>query len=271
MRIVSLQPSVAITLAHLGAASQICAATKWCVDALPDLAARQIPVLPDSWCFSDSDQQALLLTKPDLVIASVPYRIESLTAILKAGVPTLALAPHTLADIFADTRLIARQVDALPVAETLIHTLQALISHTRSTCSTLPAQAVYCEEWGKPLFASQPWIAELIAAANGTFLGTPGAHINAEQVALADPDILLFAWCGAGDRVPLDRVIAQRNWQNLRAVRTNRVFCIPDEFLNTPSFNLTEGLACIAHALHPAHFPAHPRLRQLAVGPHVAA
>ena len=264
MRIASLQPSISLTLAHLGALDSLCAATKWCLEALPELADRQVPILPDSWSFSDADQQALLGTRPDLVIASVPYRPESLTAILKAGVPVLTLAPYTLADIFHDTRLIARQVDALSIAETLIHTLQSFLGNTRSTCAALTAQTVYCEEWGKPLIASQPWIAEMIFAANGAFVGKPGAQTSAEAVAQADPDVLLFAWCGAGDRVPLDRVIVQRNWQDLRAVQSGRVFCIPDEFLNTPAFNLIEGLACITHALHPGSFPKHPRLKQLA-------
>lgn len=262
MRIACLQPSISLTISYLRSLDTICAATKWCVEALPELGERGTPLLPDSWSFSEADQKALLLTRPDLVIASVPYRPESLIAILKAGVPVLTLVPHTLADIYHDTRLIARQVDALPLAETLIERLQSLISQTTSVCSTLQAQTVYCEEWGKPLIASQPWIAELIAAANGRFVGKPGAQTTADAIALIDPDIIFFSWCGAGDRVPLDRVIVQRNWQHLRAVRTGRVFCIPDQFLNTPSFNLIEGLACVTYALHPTHFPGHPRIKQ---------
>jgi iron complex transport system substrate-binding protein len=263
MRIASLQPSISLTLAHLGALDSLCAVTKWCVEALPELATRNLTVLPDSWSFAEANQQALKLTNPDLVIASVPYRPESLTAILKAGIPVLTLAPYTLADIIHDTHLIGRQVDALPRAETLIQTLQSAIADTIQRSAQLPRLTVYCEEWGKPLIHSQPWIAELIAAANGEFVGTPGAKTPAEAIAAADPDVLLFAWCGAGDRVPLDRVIAQRNWHHLRAVRSGRVFCIPDEFLNTPSFNLIEGLACITAALHPGDFPPHPRLKRL--------
>jgi iron complex transport system substrate-binding protein len=125
----------------------------------------------------------------------------------------------------------------------------------------LPRPTVYCEEWGKPLIHSQPWIAELIATAGGTFIGIPGAQTTPEAIANADPDILLFAWCGAGDRVPLDRVIAQRNWHHLRAVRSGRVHCIPDEYLNTPAIpSLTQGLACLAAAIHPDRFPTHARL-----------
>jgi iron complex transport system substrate-binding protein len=263
VRIASLQPSISLTLAHLGALDSLCAVTKFCVDALPDLRDRRIPVISDSWSFSVADQQTLLLTMPDLVIASVPYTEASLSAILKVGVPVLALAPKTLADVYHDTLLIARQVDALPLAETLNHALQSSLAHARASAETLPVKTVYCEEWGKPLIASQPWIAEIISAVNGQFVGTPGAQTTAEAVALADPEVLLFAWCGAGDRVPLNRVIELRGWQHLRAVRSGNVLCIPDEFLNTPSFNLHDGLAAIAGSLHPEIFPVHPRVKRL--------
>jgi iron complex transport system substrate-binding protein len=263
MRIASLQPSISLTLAHLGALDSLCAVTKYCVQAVPSLATRNIPVLHDSWSFGEADQQTLLHSRPDLVIASVPYRPESLTAILKAHIPVLTLAPSTLADVYLDIRLIARQVDALPAAEALIQILQSAVEDARTKSASRPSQSVYCEEWGKPLIHSQPWVAELIAAANGQFVGKPGDRTTPEAIAAADPDVLLFAWCGAGDRVPLARLIEQRNWHHLRAVQSGRVFCIPDEFLNTPSFNLHDGLASIASALHPGDFPAHPRLKTL--------
>jgi iron complex transport system substrate-binding protein len=272
VRIASLQPSVSLTLAHLGRLDALCAATKYCVEAVPDLAELQLPILPDSWSFTKPANIDLLLeARPDLVIASVPYRLESLAAILKAGLPLLALAPNSLADVYHDTLLIARQVDAIAAAETLVHTMQSAIANTAARTHTQPAQTVFCEEWGKPLIASQGWVAELIAAANGRFVGTPGTQTTTEAIAAADPDLLLFAWCGAGDRVPLERVISQRGWQELRAVRNRRVFCIPDHFLNTPAFNLLDGLACIAAALHPGHFPAQPTMRQLAGEPPLPA
>ena len=262
MRIASLQPSITLTLAALDRRDLLCAITKYCLEALPELAARNLPVLHDSWSFDKpGNLEALLAAKPDIVIASVPYRMESLAAILKSSLPVLALAPHSLAGIYADMRLIAAHAQADP--EPLIARIKQTIAETRARTAHIPAAErplVYCEEWGKPLIHSQHWVAELVEAAGADFLGIPGAHTTAEAIAAADPDVLLFAWCGAGDRVPLDRVISQRNWQSLRAVRNRRVHCIPDEYLNTPAPSLLEGLACIAAAAHPALHPTHPSL-----------
>ncbi|GAC1361407.1 MAG: cobalamin-binding protein [Acidobacteriaceae bacterium] len=267
VRIASLQPSVSLTLAALGRLDTLCACTRFCLEALPELAARNLPVLHDSWSFGahphelKSDSASLLAARPDLLVASVPYRLETLAAILRSGYPVLALAPHTLANIFADINLLGSIVHAGESAATLVASMQATLEGTRIYTATATSQPlIYCEEWGKPLIHSQPWVAELVTAANGRFLGTPGAHTTPDEVAAADPDVLLFAWCGAGNRVPLQKVIAQRNWENLRAVRDRRVHVIPDEFLNTPAPSLLKGLACLASSLHPQLYPPHPEL-----------
>jgi iron complex transport system substrate-binding protein len=275
MRIASLQPSISITLAALDQLDSLCAVTKYCLEALPELASRNLPILHDSWSFDVvpqagqlSNLDLLLASKPDLVLASVPYRMESLAAILKSGLPILTLAPHTLADVARDIRLIASVVHATPQVEILLEQFHQTLEHTHVTASLAATRPlVYCEEWGKPLIHSQHWVAELVDTANGTFLGAPGSHTTAEAIAelseADQPDVLLFAWCGAGNRVPLERVIEQRDWHHLRAVRSGRVFCIPDEYLNTPAPTLLEGLACIASALHPELFGMHRGFRRL--------
>ena len=261
MRIAALQPSISLTLAALNRLDTLSACTGYCLEALPELATRNLHIVHDSWT---ADTEEIRHTQADLVIASVPYRMESLAAILKSGLPVLALAPHTLADIYKDIRLIAAIVTAQPEAETLIAGMQSTIESTRQrSAQGTQTPVVYCEEWGNPLIHSQPWIAELVEAAGGHFLGTPGAKTTPEAIAAADPDVLLFAWCGAGNRVPLDRVITQRNWHHLKAVQNRQVYCIPDQYLNTPAPTLLEGLACIAAAIHPQIHPPHPHLIQL--------
>jgi iron complex transport system substrate-binding protein len=124
---------------------------------------------------------------------------------------------------------------------------------------------VFCEEWGKPLIASQPWVAELVSQANGNFLGDAGKTISSEEILGAEPDVLIAAWCGAGDRVPLEKIVEQRGWTNTPAVRDRRVFCISDELLNTPAASLVQGLRAIAWALHPERFPRPEGIRQISL------
>jgi iron complex transport system substrate-binding protein len=120
---------------------------------------------------------------------------------------------------------------------------------------------VFCEEWGKPLIASQPWVAELVHAAGGAFVGTPGAQTSPEAILREDPDVLVAAWCGAGDRVPLEKILRERGWSEMQAAQQGRVYCIPDEFLNTPAPTLVRGLHALAAAIHPERFPHATGLR----------
>jgi iron complex transport system substrate-binding protein len=262
LRIASLQPSITLTLQRLGHLDDLVACTRYCVEALPELAQRKLKIIADSW---SSTVEELLAVEPNLVIASVPYRMESLAAILRAGCPVLTLAPHTLADIFADIRLIGSVVHASDRAEELVTEFSFSIEVVRlQSAATADRPRVYCEEWGKPLIHSQPWVKELVETAGGEFVGDAGKTTTADAVAASDPDVLIFAWCGAGDRVPLARIIEQRGWRALRAVTNSRVYCVPDEFLNTPAHPILEGMACLAAAIHPNRFPAHPRLISLA-------
>ncbi len=135
MRIASLQPSITITLAALNKLDTLCACTRYCLEALPELAAQKPYILHDSWT---ANTEEILAAKADLVLASVPYRMESLAAILKSGLPVLTLAPHSLADIYKDIRLIAAVVDAQPQAESLITQMQSAIASTRTAAPPAP-------------------------------------------------------------------------------------------------------------------------------------
>jgi iron complex transport system substrate-binding protein len=238
------------------------ACTRYCVEAVPELASRDIAVIADSW---STTAEEILEVSPDLVIASVPYRQESLTAILKASRPVLALAPRSLADIDADIRLLGSLVQASAQAETLIERMAVEREAIRVHAAAADHRPlIYCEEWGKPLIHSQLWVRELVELAGGRFLGEPGATTDAATIAAANPDVLAFAWCGAGDRVPLRRVIEQRHWQHLPAAINGRVYCIPDEWLNTPAPTLLDGLRALAAALHPECFATPSNMKQLA-------
>lgn len=251
LRVAALQPSVSLTLDHLGCLDSLVACTRYCLQAIPSLRERDLKVIADSW---SSNTEEILSASPDLVVASVPYRLESLAAILKCGVPVLTLAPHSLADVYQDIRLLGDILHAQDQASAVVEEMMGVFASTQDAVSTTKTPLVYCEEWGKPLIHSQTWVAELVSAAGGRFLGKPGSVTDASAIAAQDPDVLVFAWCGAGDRVPLGRVIEKRQWQSLRAVQEGRVYCVPDEFLNTPAPNLLQGLRALAGVIHPEIF-----------------
>jgi iron complex transport system substrate-binding protein len=198
-----------------------------------------------------------------LVIASVPYQEKAVIEILKSGARFLGFAPKTLANVYSDIAVIAGSVGVGARGEEVIAHMQKRIEEIRARTAAMPRPRVFCEEWGKPLIASQPWVAELVDAAGGEFLGTPGQQISAAEVAGLNPEIHIAAWCGAGDRVPLEKIIADREWQKLVAAQSSRVFCVRDEYLNTPAPTLLRGLDALVFAIHPEIFPRPEGIRQI--------
>lgn len=247
-------------LEALGQLDRVVACTKYCADVVPAVGNGSRLILSDSWT---ANAQQIISARADLVIASVPYQEKSVGEILKSGARFLGLAPKTLADIYTDIVVIAGTVGANPRAEQVIESMQKYIEKVREQTAGLSRPRVFGEEWGKPLIASQPWVAELVAAAGGEFLGSPGRRIEAEEVLRQNPDVIIAAWCGAGDRVPLAKIISDRGWHETSAAKDGRVFCIRDEFLNTPAPTLLHGLEALAFAIHPERFPCTEGIRRI--------
>jgi iron complex transport system substrate-binding protein len=261
-RIACLQPSATVTLESIGELDRIVACTRYCLDIVPALAARAPRILSDSWT---ADAGQITAAKADLVIASVPYQEKAVGEILKAGIRFLGLAPKTLAHIYADIFTIAGVAGVPERGADVIRAMQQRIQQVRQRVAGTPRPRVFCEEWGKPIIASQPWVAELVEAAGGIFVGEPARTISSEEVLRLHPDVIVAAWCGAGDRVPLEKIMAGRNWQDTFAAANGRVYCIRDEFLNTPAPTLLDGLDALAWAIHPELFPHPEGIRQKSV------
>jgi iron complex transport system substrate-binding protein len=249
-----------VILASIGALDRVVACTKYCASVVPEVHGRNRLVIADSWTSKASE---ILAAKPDLVIAAVPYQEAAVIEILKAGIRFLGLAPRALDDIYTDIALIAGAVHASERGAQVIADMQAAIADVRRQTAAFPRRRVFCEEWGKPVIASQPWVSELVEAAGGEFMAEPGKQCSTDEIAQLDPEVIVAAWCGSGDRVPLAKIRTERGWSESTAVRNARVYCISDELLNTPAPTLVAGLHALAGAIHPEVFGPQRGLRSI--------
>jgi iron complex transport system substrate-binding protein len=249
-------------LRDLGRLASLVACTKYCAEVCPEVTEAKIAIVADSWT---AQSRQIADAQPDLVIAAVPYQEKALAEILKSGARFLGLAPKSLADIYADIAAIAGIMDAREQGAQTIRKMQDQVESIRHQTENLSKPRVFCEEWGKPLIASQRWVAELVEAAGGEFVGVPGVQTSFAEIESAAPDVIIAAWCGAGDRVPLEKIVHAREWERIPAVQNKRVYCIRDEYLNTPAPTLVHGLHALAAAIHPQCFPHTKGLRCIEV------
>ena len=103
-RIVALQPSATAILAAIGELERVVACTRYCADAVPEIATGSRLIVADSWTAHATE---IVAAQPDLVIAAVPYQEKAVSQILKSGARFLGLAPKTLGDIYTDIATIA--------------------------------------------------------------------------------------------------------------------------------------------------------------------
>jgi iron complex transport system substrate-binding protein len=243
-------------LEALGLLGNVVACTRHCAALCPHLDISKLVLVEDSWT---AQANQIREAKANVAIASLPYSPEALAEILKAGVRTLLLAPRTLEDIYGDIAAIASLMQVAQRGDQVIATMRTQLEDVRRQVRGAAKPRVYCEEWGKPILIAQPWVAELVEAAGGKFIGEPATRICADGVRVENPDAIIFGWCGTGDRVPVDKIIAEREWNDISAVRNGRVYVVRDDFLTTPAPTLIVGLHALAHAIHPELFPAAPQ------------
>src|SRR5262249_36918723 len=112
-----------------------------------------------------------------------------------------------------------------------------------------PKLRVYCEAWSNPRIASPPWVAELVEICGAAFVGKAGARNSDEEVAQANPEVIILAWAATGEGAKPAKTYANEEWHGVSAVVNRRVFVIRDELLNTPAPILTRGAEELAGIL----------------------
>jgi iron complex transport system substrate-binding protein len=244
-RIVSLAPSVTSILLELGAGRGLVGVSKWCKD-VADVGHR--PQVGDCW---KMDIEEVMRLKPTMLIGSVPFAPDTVAKILAESVTFVAINPRSLADIERDIRILGRMVNRAANAEKLIRKMEQAFEAVTKAAVAKAARAksggkrprVYCEAWPKPRISSPPWVAELVAIAGGQMVVTPGQRVTDEEVAVANPDIIVLAWAATGNKAKPANALRNPAWQNVPAVKNQRVFVVRDELLNTPGPPLMQGAA----------------------------
>jgi len=98
------------------------------------------------------------------------------------------------------------------------------------------------------------WVKELVEVAGGRFLGTPGKTTDAESIAASDPDVVVMAWCGAGDRVPLERTVEKRGLGPSEGCAQWPCLLYFRRIVEYACSYAVEGLKALASVIHPKIF-----------------
>jgi iron complex transport system substrate-binding protein len=245
---VSLAPSVTSILCAVGAKRSLVGVTKWCADVAP---VNGLPQLGDCWHMNSVDE--ILRLRPTLVVGSVPYKQETVAKLLERPLNFLAMNPRSLADIESDILLLGGLANRLAAAGRVIRRMRNdFKSIAKQSSRKKRTVRVYCEAWSNPRISSPPWVAELVEIAGGKMVVPSGCTVTDEEVAAADPEIIVLAWAATGAKAKPQIAYQIEAWKNVAAIRNRRVHVIRDELLNTPGPALTKGARELANLIRTA-------------------
>jgi iron complex transport system substrate-binding protein len=201
------------------------------IDSDSDYPPEVVAPLPKLGRDLDLDVPGVLALEPDLVLTSltVPGHERIVAQLEAAGVRTLVCDPSSLEDVYGDIGRIAIALGVAPRGEALVAQMRAAMPQVR-----LPnPPKVLIEWWPKPVIAParQSWASE-----------AKSVPLEDAQVIEAAPDAVVMSWCGVKQENYRAGIVRRRpGWENLPAVREDRIVPITEAFLGRPGPRLVEG------------------------------
>lgn len=283
MRIVSLLPSLTELVCALGHRENLVGVTHECdyplgVERLPHLTRSKIPsnassaeidaaVAAEGGSLYDLDADLLASLRPDLILTQSQCDVCAVNeGAVRRCASSLPGAPHVESVNPTDwpgvAAMFARVGEVLgnPAAgERLARAIDDQAAEIARARQGRPAVPVVLLEWFDPPFVAGHWIPDLIAMAGGRdVLGRSGQasrRASWDEVAEADPDVLLVCPCGFSlerSEAEVPTLLARPEWRRLRAVREGRVALIDgNAHFSRPGPRLRESLAIAAAAIDP--------------------
>ena len=259
LRVISLVPAVTETIEAVGLRERLVARTRY--DEQPSLAH-----LPSVGGGLDPSLEQITQLLPDLVVAwrdaggmgSLSNRLDEL------GIPVFQVEIESLADFRRSTRDLARLLDAVPAADSMLATVDAGLSEVREVVNGLPLRtSLFLAQRDPPMAAGPGTFVDSIFAVAGTAnvlndVSQEWPLISLEDVLWRDPDFIVLPVWGLGPAdasadVPpeVETLLQAPGWREVPAVAEGRVIAVDAVLFARPGPEMHRAAAALAGQLHP--------------------
>jgi iron complex transport system substrate-binding protein len=254
MRVISLCPSNTEIMEFLGLTHLLVG-----VDDFSDWpeAVKSLPQLgPDLSINLDLVEEL----KPTLVLASlsVPGMEKNIEGLVARNIPHIVLNPQSLADIENDLIVTANALNMPERGEEAAEKFRSRLENIkRKGANAHWTPKLYWEWWPKPVFTpgSINWLTEVsqAAGAENLFRDVELASVQTDwdDVKSRNPDYICVAWVGVRkQKVKKDLITNRPGWEELDAVKNDRILILEEELYCRPSPRLLDGLEKLYHLIH---------------------
>jgi iron complex transport system substrate-binding protein len=205
---------------------------------------------------------------PDLIITQDLCAVCAVSSGELAGMcpvdaKVLSLDPRTLGGVADSVRTLADELGLVERGDAIVTEMWATIDAAARAVRGLRPRRVFFAEWIEPPFSAGHWLPEMIELAGGTDVlgqaGQPSSTTTWSAVEAARPELVIVAPCG------FDADEAAKRAAGL-SFPCPAVAVDSDSYYSRPAPRLADGVAQLAHLLHPESAPD-PGLPAIALAP----
>ena len=286
MRIVSLLPATTDWLVAFGAERQLVGRTHLCDapeaassrvvtrargdlgHAASDIDASIRQTIQAGLSPFELDLDALRDLQPDLLLTQTVCGVcapplsdvtEALAGLTHASPEIIDFAPGTHKQVLDAALALANRIGCFDAGMRVVaeseQRLRALADRVGRRRHPGEGPTVVCIEWVTPQMTAGHWTPDLVAHAGGrprlSVAGERSRSITWDDVAEADPDVLVVAACGRSVQQSIvDLAACSSCWRGLRAVQAGRAVVLEgDHLFNRPGPSLTRSAEVMAWAI----------------------
>jgi iron complex transport system substrate-binding protein len=219
------------------------------------------------------DAELLGSLAPDLILtqdlchvcAASPDDLATALARFPRQPQVLSLTPRSLDEVWDDVRRVGEATGRRQEAEAIASALARQVASIAATAAGARSRPrVLCLEWLDPYYVGGHWIPEMASCAGGEDvfgrLREPSFQVTAEQIAESRAEVIVVMPCGYNSgraAAECDLAPFPESWEKLPAVREHRIFAVDaNAYFSRPGPRLADGVALLAHLIHPGLFPA---------------
>jgi iron complex transport system substrate-binding protein len=253
-RIVCLTEETTETLYLLGEGDRVVGISGYTVRP-PE--ARQKPKVSS---FLHARYEKIAALDPDLILAFSDLQADITTELVKRGYPVFTFNQRSIAEILQMIRVLSGIVGVPEKGAALAARFEKGLDDIREGAKSLPRRPkVFFEEWYDPLISGIRWTEELVSIAGGDPIFPELANaglakdriVTGEQVIARAPEVIIGSWCGKPVRK--ERISARPGWQDVPAVRNDRIYEVKSTYILQPGpAALTEGVTQLAAIIRAA-------------------
>ena len=261
-RIISMAPSNTEILLSLGLRENLVGVTDFYGDV------QRVGAVQRVGGYTNPSVERIVALKPDIAFAARGNPRDVILQLERHGIPVFSLDTRGVSQLLSDIERVGRLTGVASEGSHLTSEIREEMQQIRDKVEALNDDDKPEVLWvgqEEPLRTAGPGsiVDELIAMAGAKNVARnerdAWPSLSLEKLVLADPDVIILGedkYKESPKRVrdTLSRLRRHPVWQNVSAVREERVYAIPTDLLGQPSPLFVLGLRELARRLHPKLF-----------------